>query len=294
MDGNGKPQWEVLESRIDWLTATSHHGEGATELLNTGLRIQQELAVGHGPQRPSYFEGYAGSICNGCFAGWRTDGACIRLSGNAARDHAMEVAAEAGKVTRIDLAVTARLEGETTHVARAAYEVGCAHRPKVGKPPEVTHIMSRSGGETTYFGVRASERYGRLYNKTVESKGRYPATSWRYEIEYKHEAAEGLATWLQGQKNHAQAIAVAVGQRYFGWGITLPFPVPSNTWRDRSTYARTDNETRMKWLADSVAPSLERLTASYSREQLLRALGLWLNGDVARGSSEKPGHMEAT
>jgi hypothetical protein len=51
----------------------------------------------------------------------------------------------------------------------------------------------------------------------------------------------------------------------------------------------TDDERRMTWLQQSVRQSIERLTASYSEQEILTALGIWHAPNMITSVRSVPG-----
>lgn len=276
--------WTLMEARIDWITCTAGTGQRGTDLLDAGLRIVATEHERGNPRRTSNFEGYHGTITKHAFAGWRLDGACVRLGGELARDHWRSVSEPGTNITRLDLAITGRSEPPDANVASISYNALPPDFAVRGRPTEYTLIQARLGGETLYCGRRASERFGRIYDKGRESRGEYPEGTWRFEIEYKGQAAKDVASYLRSRADIEQAIVGVVSMRFEEWRVQLPDFNVSDRWRDVGRKARTDNETRMKWLSESVRASIEKISTSYSGEEIRTALGLtvpnWVAGET--------------
>lgn len=266
--------WELIEARVDWITATARIGEKASGLLDFGatLLTSERERGNHG--RPTNFEGYHGTTTKHCFVGYRLDGACIRLGGAVCGDNWRKVAEHATNVSRLDVAVTVTSEPTTDHLALDYYNASARTTRDVGRPAERTLIQSRLGGQTFYCGKRSSERFGRVYDKYAESKGLYPPGSWRFEIEYKGAAAKAVSDRLMQAPNERDAIQAILHNRFNEWDITVPWDVLHYSFNDRAPREQTDNDTRFKWLQESVRPSIEKLSAAYTAEQLRQALGL--------------------
>lgn len=266
--------WTVLESQVDWITATARTGHGGTELLDLGATILTEERGKGNYGRPTTFEGYHGTVSQHCFVGYRLDGACIRLGGSLARDRWSQVAHLATNVSRLDVAVTCASEPGTDHLAIDYWRGTAGLARREGRPLEYTLIQTRGAGDTLYCGRRSSERFGRIYDKHQESKGLYPKGSWRFELEYKGGPAKEISARLAAAADVPRAILGIIENRYQEWGVITPWDTVTATISDRAPRTPTDNESRMKWLTEQVSGTVERLSASYTGEQLRKALGL--------------------
>lgn len=266
--------WTVLESQVDWITATARTGHGGTELLDLGATILTEERSKGNYGRPTTFEGYHGTVSQHCFVGYRLDGACIRLGGSLARDRWSQVAHIATNVSRLDVAVTAASQPGTDHLAIDYWRGTAGLARREGRPLEYTLIQTRGAGDTLYCGRRSSERFGRIYDKHQESKGLYPRGAWRFELEYKGGPAKEVASRLAAAADVPRAILGIIENRYQEWGVITPWDTVTATFSDRAPRTPTDNESRMKWLTEQVSGTVERLSASYTGEQLRKALGL--------------------
>ncbi len=266
----------ISEIRVDWLTATSTHEQGATNLLNKGLEIVEQYVNTGGARNDWAFQGYRGTRSESAAVGWRVDGCCIRLGGRAAGDHWNSVVAMAGHVSRIDCSVTVQTEPGTRGIAREAYRSAVEAKRSLGRKPEATLVVSTGGGETAYIGRRISERFIRIYDKHAESRGVYPAGSWRFEVEYKGTLAGSIGSGLIATTDPDNCILNTVHQELVVVGVVPPFePDTADAIHPTFVTDRLDNQRRMEWLRTSVRPSIERLTSSFSEREILEALGIW-------------------
>src|SRR3989304_5980210 len=129
--------------------------------------------------------------------GMRTDGCIMMLSGQDAAINWLPALALAQNVTRLDLAVTVSLADPITDVAKRAYAwVLTDPHSCPGKKRKYSYVENSSGGQTVYIGSRASDQFGRLYDKGCESAKDAcapPGLLWRYEVEFKAYRAKKLA-----------------------------------------------------------------------------------------------------
>lgn len=267
-------RWKVLEARVDWITATGKTGTHGTRLLDLGATLLTEQRELGNNGRPTTFQGYHGTQSNHCFVGYRMDGSCIRLGGNLAGDRWSEVANLASNVSRLDVAVTCTCEPAAFDLALDYWRTTARMAPKAGRPLDYSIIQSRGSGSTLYCGKRASERFGRVYDKHAESKGVYPPGSWRFEIEYKQLPAKEIASRMATARDVRGAILGLVEQRFQDWGLITPWDGSAPEFDDKAIKDPSDNERRFKWLTESVSQTVATCGVSYTSEQLRKALGL--------------------
>lgn len=275
--------WEMIEARVDWITATAKKEMHVDQFSDVGTRLLEAGKKVGGTTREANFQGYQGYASSGVFFGWRSDGAVIRASGNVAGQQWQSIAAAADNVSRFDLAVTSRSDVEVDGLAQSYYRRLPSDPKTNGRPIEYTLIQRKRGGDTLYCGSRASEKFGRIYDKHRESGGKYPPNSWRFEVEYKADTAKNVSARLATADVSELAIAGAVARRFIEWKCPPPIELPPPDWRDDGRYQETSNETRFRWLKDSVALSVEKLLVSYSPDEIRDALGLrFFNADLPR------------
>lgn len=228
--------------------------------------------------------GYIGWYYGQSFIGRNRFMRCIEIhSGEAARDFVLPPNTRLASVVlnRIDFSTDLILSEQLTkeHAVRNVNStideiVETIEGFGQNKKRKVTRVISSDGGYTVYIGSRNSDRMLRIYNKTVESSlvsgtGVYPAVV-RFEVELKDKEAAPLVWYLTGSEKDALLKAAAYQFASFGIHIMsieepqrVPWIVPSS-WIDR----------RLDWLRRQVAPSLRELSAFFSKEELLNALGL--------------------
>lgn len=266
--------WTLQEAHVDWLTCTAPTGDGGPRLLDLGTELLDESRTRGNTVRPSNFEGYHGNISEGIFAGFRLDGTCLRLSGRMARDWWRRVVEQGRNVTRLDLALTALGSPPEPHLALQSWNAIPEGRSTGGHPTDYTLIQTRNRGETLYCGVRASERFGRLYDKYRESKGVWRDGSWRYEVEYKGQAAKDVSSYLRDNAANEARIVGLLRRRFNEWGVEVVVAEPGIDWREGPIPSLTDDESRMKWLKSQVRQSIERIGTTFTADEIRTALGL--------------------
>lgn len=280
----------VTETRVDWVTLTATHADNATAVLTKGLELVHEASRNTGGTREWAFQGYKGISTDHAAAGWRVDGACVRLGGTVAGHSWRDLLTVGGRISRLDLAVTTALDPGRRGIATDAYRAVAQGPKRSGRSPESSLILSSRGGETCYVGRRISERFLRLYRKDVESRGAYPAGSWRYEVEYKHDLARAVARPLAESPDAQYTILETVTAEFTRAGILVPWPLDNAVPGAISAHKdRLSIERQIEWVRSSVRPSLDRLSQFLSREELSDLVGLPLEHDRCAASSTPEG-----
>jgi hypothetical protein len=125
-----------------------------------------------------------------------------------------------------------------------------------------------------------------VYDKGRESKGEYPEGTWRFEVEYKGQAAKEVGNYLRNFADIERKILTVVYSRFAEWQTPMPDFKVEESWRDVGRKALTDNQTRLNWLASSVRSSIEKVSTSYTAEEIRAALGLtvpnWVAGETRK------------
>jgi hypothetical protein len=264
----------ILESRLDWLSATVKPGERQTILKGrVAAWIDRRVEQGYdrrGFQTPLY----KGERTDGIAFGERTDDALVTLSGAMAQLHGPTLITWADTISRVDVQVTLREPNLRTNWA--AYVDTLASLDERVKSGQLSTrlITSRPRGITAYIGHGASDRMLRCYDKTAESEDRYPPGCWRWEVQYRHKRAEVVAhKLLDGSVLAAECLGV-VCSAYRYHNIVVPTLCLSNDWKDAGITLATDDERRLEWLKRCVAPAVERLSDHFGIETVLDALGM--------------------
>jgi len=264
----------TVRAGIDWITATRRTIDGDGGWVNLGGRILEAERLAGNDVSSRRWQGYDGAGSASTFVGYRADSSIIRMGGIPANRMWADVATIATNVSRLDVCVTFFDEPKSVGKAYEAWN-DVRYRPAVGHRPNVyTLVLDSEGGETLYCGRRISERFGRVYDKHYESRGRYQPGSWRYEIEYKGDAALAARLALRSSTEPLREMSDVVHRQFTAWGISPPW---SDTGSDVSidvSHKTTDDESRLRWLREDVARTVKKLARTHRREEMIEALGL--------------------
>lgn len=268
---------QILESQIDWLTATVRAGERATIIAGRVDAWQKTMAAEGFQSSGFQSRFYSGLSCGGVTFGRRDADCMLTLSSSAARRWAAIAITWADNISRLDVQVTLR-DSDLSHnwaryVDRLAGELA-----EVKAGALTTRLYSkRPSGITAYIGDGASDRLLRVYDKHSESEGDYPMGSWRWEIQYRKARAFNVARKLLSGAALPQECLAAVCAAFASYRIDVPTICLPIGWKDAGIKHTSDDERRIAWLRKSVSPMIERLRDAHSTDVLLSALGL---GDV--------------
>lgn len=273
---------KVSGASVDWITCTSTTKDAQRALWSVGQRVlHMNEAKGQDATR-WHAHGYEGWTNGSVSLGGRKDGCILRLSSEQAGDHWLDALRASENCSRLDLAVDCELNSPVTALSRQIYGDARHVAPVTGRPPARRLIVSGDGGSTVYIGARASEQFGRVYDKGVESKTRPAGFWWRWEVEYKGATSYALARALSSTDDHRVAIMSNVAH----W------------WRVRThhTYSRSDIrfsillsrelttiDRQLRWLSQSVRPTVQALLEKLPRERVLSALGIPAQSVVPAG-----------
>lgn len=265
----------VLAAGVDYITATAAEPAYADLLRALGWDLVYGQAEEGNDLRPWLWKGYDGYTCGSVQTGSRSDGVLIRVSGGYAAECFTRIMPFAAHISRLDCAVTVRLP-EAANPAKEAYEQG---------PPEATaargrrlskgsHIETWSEGETVYLGSRKSARFGRLYNKGLESKEDAYRDAWRWEVEFKGPTTTALARSVSESGRQSEAVLAYVWDTYAAWGLPPVWGRGADVPVASLGRPPSDDDRRLAWLATQVRPAIQRLLKRGRRADVLSALGL--------------------
>jgi len=263
----------IIESQPDWLTVT-HTGQASQPVFRAWARraIAWEES-GANKQRNFSAFGYDGVACGRVRWGAREDGDMVQLSGDLAAKELSRAMDLATNVSRLDLAVTVRIEPTDPDIeARHYHEFLAATRHVKGRST-ASLVQSSDGGATFYLGKRTSDVMLRAYNKAVESGDLKYENCHRYELEIKGDRAILTATELAGAVDVGAFCQEAVHDWVSGRGVTPPFDVDQPRRLQPGFKRRSDEETKLDWLAKSVRPTVSWLREFGQPSRVLRTLG---------------------
>lgn len=265
----------VLSASIDWLTATVSKPVRLPFAEQAVTRWQTVRAADGYPTRPYVANGYSGTYVDGITWGERGDGAMIRLSGEMAKKYATQALMWAENVTRVDFQITVQDDNAARDWATMALAAASHDKRIESGLTKWETITSSAGGSTLYIGRRSSSRLLRAYNKSAESEGLWPATSWRFEVEYKPPRSERWATKVRARPWTDQDTRDVVALAFGDYGFAVPCRSLPRGWKDQAPREPTTDERKLAYLRQKIKPMILKLKESYDIDIIAEAIGFY-------------------
>ena len=272
---------DVIECQLDWLTGAVHTGHGTARRMRWVKRLAEAEETRESKLTPFRLCGYEGWHCGRVSFGAREAAGLIQLSGDLARIHFDNLMQWLDSVSRLDLAVTVRLNPADRGPGWRHYNEALGwyqSHPKAARP---SYHGDGDGGMTVYLGHRESDRYLRIYDKGAEAhddveQATHYAGCWRYELETKGSAASAVAAevYARGLDQRVPLIRSIVHTYCAKHGILPVFAANGPATLVPGFRRRSDRESRLDWLERTVRPVVEWLGQTGDGEDALRALGL--------------------
>ena len=262
----------VVESRIDWLTMSVSSPGACQSLLEWRDRrfavLDQE---GHREKLHAAY-GYHFRTRAQASIGVGRRGCVATFSGGEAESGFRDCIDWASNVSRVDLAVTGRLNDPTSRLAEAQYRASGGAKRGRGRRSALTLILSEDRGDTLYVGSRKSDQLGRLYNKEKESGDAVYQGCWRWEVQFRRAAALSTARALRASMAPTQQIQATVASWFTRRGVGTAFdrlgdPLPNQVG------AREPDDVRwLAWARKSVAPRAKEMALRYGWRYIAESL----------------------
>lgn len=279
-----------LSAGVDWLTVTVISREAREALYVLCRDLRDHLEDLGDKLRPWKFCGYQGFQLGGTRYGTRGDSDIAMLSGVDAQECWQAAGAIAENCSRVDLAVSVELQHPYLNVAKDCYDWVQWNRDLVSaRRLTYTYIENSLGGQTLYVGSRASDQYGRLYDKYCElGVPDRVGLLWRYEVEFKKPRAKKILMQLL-QRHEQPAVTEVISGTVRAWflGREIPpiWPHNNNILTTEVEARVTSAEIKLHWLATQVGPSVRWLVEQGKGGDVIEALGL--NDNVVFTPTEK-------
>lgn len=275
------PTATVIESQLDWLTCAVHSGRAADELEHYARMLARTSETATERERPFRIKGYEGWQAGRVRLGLREGAALLQLSGDLAAKHFDDLVPIADSISRVDIAVTARLPqrdddlGLTTYLAAQRWYQGHLHAARPSFHGDA------DGGYTCYVGERTSDWFLRVYNKAAESRddpdqAQHYLNCWRYELECKGGTTQALVGELSARDGDDRAAAIQdmVWEYVKRHGMVPAFPKAGSVSLVPGFRRRSDRETKLAWLQKSVKPAVAWLAKTGDLADVYQSLGL--------------------
>jgi len=262
---------------VDWISATLGREEldNQTWLYDCLHALSEVQAYGNTYKRRSLL-GFDGWECGGCFVGSNETRHYAQFAGKYAHDAYHFVEHPKVHISRIDLQITVRYSEELIKEGRYQYARAIHHNK--GLPEHKRrriHLYAGSdGADTVYVGSPSSDLRGRIYNKAKQSNEQAYECSWRYEVVYRNEYANGVFRRLINEASEAPDIILSQvltwyaerGINVLGVGtgrkdIIAPPKAPTS-----------DVSKKLAWIRDQVVPTIRKLAELGYAEELMEVI----------------------
>lgn len=275
------PFGTVIESQIDYLTCAVHTEKLTRRWARWAHHIAQQEESSTERITPFRIGGYEGWHCGRLGFGTRQAAALIQASGDLGRIAFDVLAPEADSITRLDIAVTVRLDPSQRPPGTRHYNEALLwyrSHPQAARP---SYHGDADDGYTMYLGSRKSPRYFRVYNKAAEAhedpaQAEHYAGCWRYELQNNDATAAALAKHLLtlGEDERSSYIASGVYSYCFKHGLRPAYYPGESVSLTPGFRRRSDRDSRLGWLDRTVRPVIEWLIETGNEAEVMAALGL--------------------
>lgn len=270
-------QSSVIDYGVDYITVTATRPPRTISLLSVAKEnLQSEAAAGN-EETEWRGLGYAGRSCGGASFGVGPQGVLARLSSGVARENWRDLYRWGSKCTRLDVQVTIRHADHATDVLRRNWQsILEGWKARTGGAEPQMRVGPR-GPFLINVGSRQSHRFGRIYDKGVESKLDYYEDSVRWEVEYKGAASNALASKLIPNGVGLAEFGSQVEGFYQKHRATLKLAgcAPAHFSVPRKDSTRLS---KLRYVNVCIRPLVLALACSGPPEEVFEALGL--EGDI--------------
>lgn len=272
----------IHDAGLDWLTMTfdksePNHEKYVSELQN----LLVYLGLQGFDQKRAAWQGYAGMQSGKIFLGFREDGAVLRASGNHAKiaEQFIRERNIEGKPTRCDFQITRDTGTASADFgARVREEVESFTRTNARAARRSLACYKNLGRDSGLaIGSRSSQRYARIYNKTLEQRGRIAPNLWRYEVEFKGGQARQIWNMNRAATRSYWLAQSIVKTEFEQYGCDMEFVTNGEKYERASTYEATSVERKLNWFRSHVRSSVRELIEAGYEAAVLDALGIDIN-----------------
>lgn len=276
----------IIEAGVDWLAVTAKEGEAWHGIQQVGTQVLDGMVDCGYIVKAASMLGYTGYGTGNMFVGTRADSVYLRSSGYIAHRLVSLIPADGIKVTRIDLQVTVVLPNASEGSIHELMELVRDERTRKGDNPKRHPKLVDNGanGSTLYVGSQNATTYSRLYDKSREGKGTYPSGSYRLETETKREGGTALYRLIRSHQFDAQEIASVVLRWFGSHDVDTGIPVEGTAIMPPDQRTPSDVERKLKWLRDTVSPTVRSLCALGYASEVAEALYYWQMPEEERQS----------
>lgn len=256
---------------IDWVTYILRDRHAVAKAQCIARELVDEFVDASAKEKPFHLGGYRGWRIGALSHGQRGHSAMIQLSGEVAARAWTRLAPLGGQPTRLDVQTTLSLATSQPLWYRPLLRPSTrtTTRPRFNLPSSGLRTDTRGLALGT-VGDRTKSRYLRVYDKGVESKSAPRGTKWRMELEAKKGLAPALWKDLQQAPDEWEWCYNSLAEQWQRSGYCWPLTASTRGLRGVAAPrpVAPDAVSLARWTRTSVAPALQRLARTYSREQI--------------------------
>lgn len=264
----------IVDAGLDWLTITEVNGVETGYLMQAAYEAKKELYGETAISKPWRAMGYQGTRVGQISSGIRGDGEGIMIcSGeSASRVHRL-LDINPTRVTRVDLQVTLALAKVKQSYAADLYRM-LPHLPGTTRLAKVTTFYGSVTGDTLYLGRRDADVSLRIYDKSLDFDYPVLGAAWRYEVQYRRDAAKTVMVKLVKEETPVLFIAGQVMAELKKRKILSSFGAGSKISAIEVKVRVASVESQLDWLARCVSPVILKLIDLGYEQEAIHALQL--------------------
>lgn len=264
----------VIEAQVDWITAVRLADASQREMAELAVELLRHERGRGAVQQAARILGYHGWNCGRVYYGGRRDSTILRLSGALADERFDDIRACSDHFTRIDLAVTTRLDPPTTELAKERRHA-LESRPKgEGFQANWRLVETNAKGDTLYIGSRSSQFFARLYDKQRESANPYYNACWRWEVECKQGAARAAAGGVSGATDRRTFVGATVRDHFARRGVQPVWSTDGDRLHGKAWAGVADLDRHTAYFQRVIRPLMEKYRGTTGYARLLVTLGV--------------------
>lgn len=262
----------LLEARCDWLTVSAKPGpnlESMAGIAALGLLEEQK----HGERLRTWRSiGYDVAKAGSWLYAQGPVGGYVSVGGEDAERWLRALLVLADHCSRIDYAATIQYPTALDNPVPIVLNDLRTRYANDRFSESIQHYRGLKRDRGVTVGQRSAPYYGRLYDKTMESRGRYPRGSWRFEIELKRHASEFEHAQFRANPSRVDFAGRIVREHFARWSIEVPAVQGPTVRMAKQIRPPSDAERALRWLERQVRPTIEWLFEIGRGEDVKRVL----------------------
>jgi len=264
---------EGYDGRVDYITAY-WSPDDANRFPETSIleAINGKITEGY-TERSARHAGITWLQAAGIGLGIRADERFYRAQGDCAASYWALHSKGCTQVSRLDVALTVALSEPEHGAAQRLYREFCALPRAAGQPRTAKLVQDSKRGETCSVGSRTSDVYLRVYDWGVAHASAPSGCRWRFEAELKGERATSALALLRDDASPELAAAALARTLFTDRRIEVPVMTQTKRISIR-VREETDIEAKLRWLEQSIGPSVRKMIDAGYIEAVLDALGI--------------------